>query len=68
MDIQGKDQNGWKCTNVQSKANSYKQRPNVDFKETFIFVAILKSIRILLAMVAYPDNGTRQKDVKNYIL
>ncbi|KAL0337648.1 UNVERIFIED_CONTAM: Retrovirus-related Pol polyprotein from transposon RE2, partial [Sesamum calycinum] len=36
-------------------AKGYTQRPGVDFEETYSPVAMAKSIRILLAIVAWPD-------------
>ncbi|KAL0455407.1 UNVERIFIED_CONTAM: Copia protein [Sesamum latifolium] len=36
-------------------AKGYTQRPEVDFEETYLLVAIAKSIRILLAIAAWYD-------------
>ena len=40
-------------------AKGYKQWQSVDFDESFSFIAMLKSIRILLAIVAYYDYEIR---------
>ena len=37
-------------------AKGYKQRQGVDFDETFFLIAMLKSIRILLAVATYYDH------------
>ncbi|KAL8135294.1 hypothetical protein AgCh_010089 [Apium graveolens] len=45
-------------------AKGFKQRQGIDFDETFSPVALLKSIRILLAIAAYYDYQIWQMDVK----
>ena len=45
-------------------AKGYTQRPGVDYDETFSPVAMLKSIRILLAIAVYHDYEIWQMDVK----
>ena len=49
-------------------AKGYKQRQGVDFDETFSPIAMLKSIRILLVVVAYYDYEIWQMDIKTTIL
>ena len=46
----------------------YKQRQGVDFDETFSHIVILKSIRILLAIMINYDYEIRQMDVKTIFL
>ena len=43
---------------------SFRQRQGIDYDETFSPVAMLKSVRILLAIAAYYDYKIRQMDVK----
>ncbi|KAL0310193.1 UNVERIFIED_CONTAM: Retrovirus-related Pol polyprotein from transposon RE2 [Sesamum calycinum] len=45
-------------------AKGYTQRPGVDFEETHSFVAMAKSIRILLAIATWYDYEIWQMDVK----
>ncbi|CAA0827628.1 cysteine-rich RLK (RECEPTOR-like protein kinase) 8, partial [Striga hermonthica] len=45
-------------------AKGYTQKQGIDYEETFSPVAMLKSIRILLAIAAYYDYEIWQKDVK----
>src|ERR1041385_4389103 len=45
-------------------AKGFRQIQGVDYEETFSPVAMLKSIRILVAIVAYYDYETWQMDVK----
>ena len=45
-------------------AKGFKQTHGVDYDETFSLVAMLKSIRILLAIAAYYDYEIWQMDVK----
>ena len=45
-------------------AKGYHQRQGFDFNETFSFVAMIKFIRIMLAIVAYHDYEMWQMDVK----
>ncbi|CAL2230271.1 unnamed protein product [Prunus armeniaca] len=45
-------------------AKGYRQREGIDYEETFSPVAMIKSIRILLAIVAYYDYEIWQMDVK----
>ncbi|KAL0448696.1 UNVERIFIED_CONTAM: Retrovirus-related Pol polyprotein from transposon RE2 [Sesamum latifolium] len=49
-------------------AKGYTQRPGVDFEETYLPVAMAKSIRILLAISAYYDYEIWQMDVKKAFL
>ncbi|WRX11509.1 Reverse transcriptase [Theobroma cacao] len=49
-------------------AKGYKQRQGIDFEETFSPIAMLKSIRILLAIAAYHDYEIWQMDVKTSFL
>ena len=46
----------------------FRQREGVDYKETFSPVAILKSIRTLLAIAAHYDYEVWQMDVKTTFL
>ncbi|KAL0378783.1 UNVERIFIED_CONTAM: Copia protein [Sesamum radiatum] len=45
-------------------AKGYTQRPGVDFEETYLPVAIAKSIRIILAITAWYDYEIWQMNVK----
>ena len=45
-------------------AKGYTQKAGIDYEETFSPIAMLKSIRILLAIVAYYDYEIWQMDVK----
>ena len=49
-------------------AKGFRQIQGVDFDETFLLVAMLKSIRILLAIAAYHDYEVWQMDVKTAFL
>ncbi|KAL8136073.1 hypothetical protein AgCh_010609 [Apium graveolens] len=49
-------------------AKGFRQRQGIDFDETFLHVALLKSIRILLAIAAYYDYEIWQMDVKTTFL
>ena len=49
-------------------AKGYKQVHGIDYDETFSPVAMLKSIRILLAIVAFYDYEIWQMDVKTAFL
>ena len=49
-------------------AKGYTQKQGVDYEETFSPVAMLKSIRILLAISAYHDYEIWQMDVKTAFL
>ena len=49
-------------------AKEYRQRQGVDYNETFSPVAMLKSIRILLAIAAHYDYEIWQMDVKTAFL
>ena len=49
-------------------AKGYRQRPGIDFDETFSPVAMLKSIKILLAIAAHHDYEIWQMDVKTAFL
>ena len=49
-------------------AKGYIQKEGVDYEETFSSVAMLKSIRILLAIAAYFDYEIWQMDVKTAFL
>ena len=46
----------------------FRQRQGVDYEETFSLVAILKSIRILLTIVAHYDYEVWHMDVKTAFL
>ena len=49
-------------------AKGFRQIQGVDYEETFSPVAMLKSVRILLAIVAYYDYEIWQMDVKTAFL
>lgn len=49
-------------------AKGYTKVRDVDYKETFSLVAMLKSIRILLTIAAYHDYDIWQIDVKTTFL
>ena len=49
-------------------AKGYSQHEDIDYQDTFSLVAMLKSIRILLAVVAYFDYEIWQMDVKTAFL
>ena len=49
-------------------AKGFKQKQGIDYEETFSPVAILKSIRIMLAIAAYYDYEIWQMDVKTAFL
>jgi Reverse transcriptase (RNA-dependent DNA polymerase) len=49
-------------------AKSFKQIQGVDYDETFSLVAMFKSIRILLAIVAFHDYKIWQMNVKTVFL
>src|SRR5262249_16567532 len=49
-------------------AKGYRQRQGIDYDETFSPVAMVKSIRILLAIAAYHDYEVWQMDVKTAFL
>ncbi|KAL0284257.1 UNVERIFIED_CONTAM: Retrovirus-related Pol polyprotein from transposon RE2 [Sesamum radiatum] len=49
-------------------AKGYTQRPGVDFEESYLHVAIAKSIRIMLAIAAWYDYKIWQMDVKTAFL
>ena len=42
-------------------AKGYRQRQGVDFDETFSPLAMIKSIRIMLAIVAYHDGNLQEE-------
>ena len=50
--------------NARLVAKRFKQTHGIDYDETFSPVAMLKSIRILLAIAAYYDYEIWQMDVK----
>ena len=49
-------------------AKGFTQRQGIDYEETFSPVAMLKSIRILLAIAAYNNYEIWQMDVKTAFL
>ena len=49
-------------------AKGYCQRQGVDYDETFVPVAMMKSIMILLAIAAHYDSKIWQMDVKSAFL
>ena len=53
---------------AQFVAKGFKQTHGIDYDETFSPVTMLKSIRILLAIVAYCDYKIWKMDVKTVFL
>ena len=49
-------------------AKGYTQKEGIDYEETFSLVAMLKSIRILLSIVAHYDYEIWQMDIKTAFL
>ena len=49
-------------------AKGFRQTHDIDYDETFSSVAMLKSIRVLIAIVAYYDYEIWQMDVKTAFL
>ena len=49
-------------------AKGYTQREDIDYEETFLLVAMLKSIRILLSIATHYDYEIWQMDVKTAFL
>ena len=49
-------------------AKSYTQKEGFNYEETFLPVAMIKSIRILLSIVAHMDYEIWQMDVKRTFL
>ena len=49
-------------------AKGFRQRQGVDYEETFLPVAMLKFIQILLAIAVYYDYESWQMDVKTAFL
>jgi hypothetical protein len=50
------------------EVKGYTQKVGIDYEETFLPVAMLKSIRILLSIVAHYDYEIWQMDVKTALL
>ncbi|KAL8157980.1 hypothetical protein AgCh_002619 [Apium graveolens] len=53
---------------VRLVAKGFKQIHGIDYDETFLLVIVIKSIRILLSIVAYFDYEIWKMDFKNYFL
>ena len=70
MDLQEKDWCRWECGDIQYQPSGkgYSQRKGIDYQDTFSLVAMLKSIRTLLAVAAYFDYEIWQMDVKTAFL
>ena len=49
-------------------AKGYTQKEGFDYEETFSHIAMIKSIRILLSIVAHKDYEIWQMDVKTAFL
>ena len=58
----------YKCTKGRLVAKGFRQIQRVDYDETFSPVAMIKSIRILLAIAAFHDYEIWQMDVKTAFL
>ena len=58
----------YKCTKGRLVAKGFRQIQIVDYDETFSPVAMIKSIRILLAIAAFHDYEIWQMDVKTTFL
>ena len=70
MDLQGKIGADGKIETYKARlvVKGFRQRQGVDYEETFSLVAILKSIRILLTIVAHYDYEVWHMDVKTAFL
>ena len=70
MDLQKKDWRDGKVETYKARlvAKGFCQREGVDYEETFSLVAMLKSIRTLLAIAAHYDYEVWQMDVKTAFL
>ena len=69
MDLQKKSADSKVQTyKARHVAKSYSQREGIDYQKTFSPVAMLKSIRTLLAFTAYYDYEIWQIDVKTTFL
>ena len=53
---------------VRLVAKGFTQTPGVDYDETFLPVAKIKSIRVMLAITAFHDYEIWQMDVKTAFL
>ncbi|PKI71841.1 hypothetical protein CRG98_007780 [Punica granatum] len=67
MDSMSKNQ-VWDLVDPPEVAKGYCQKQGVDYEETFSPVAMLKSIRIMLAVAAHYDYEVWQMDVKTAFL
>ena len=56
------------CTKARLVAQGFRQVQGVDYDETFSPVAMLKSVRIMLAIAAFYDYEIWQMDVKTALL
>ena len=46
---------------ARSVAKGYRKKKCVDFDETFSLIVMIKSIRIMLAIVAYHDGNLQEE-------
>ena len=70
MGLQNKTDMDGKVSTSKARlvAKGFTQRQGIDYEETFSPVAMVKSIRILLAIAAYYDYEIWQMDVKTAFL
>ena len=68
MGLQKEKRIKWGGGDLQSKACRFTQRGVIDYKETFLPVAMLKSIRIFLSIAICLDYEIWQMDVKTAFL
>ncbi len=70
MGLQNKTDMDGKVSTYKARlvAKGFTQRQGIDYEETFSPVAMVKSIRILLAIAAYYDYEIWQIDVKTAFL
>ena len=70
MGLQEKERDRWKVETFKARlvVKGYTQKEGIDYEETFLLVAMLKSIRILLSIAAHYDYEIWQMDLKTAFL